>query len=47
MKLRLIAEKKKPEKDDETPKPEDFDERTACHMQCDLDHSEDEEDKDE
>lgn len=44
MKLALIAEKKKKKK---TPKPEDFDERTACHMQCDLDNSIDEEyDKD-
>jgi hypothetical protein len=29
-----------------TPKPEDFDERTACHMQCDLEHSEIEEARD-
>lgn len=42
MKLALIAEKKKKK----TPKPEDFDDRTACHMQCDLEHSKLEEERD-
>jgi hypothetical protein len=43
MKLSLISEKRKKKK---TPKPEDFDERTACHMTCDLENSQLDEGKD-